>query len=149
MVTWVADASYLAAAVLFIFGVKKLSMVRTARQGNTFASLGMLLAIVMTLLLKGVMNYQLIAIAIIIGSVIGAFMARTVKMTAMPQLVAIFNGFGGIASALVAASELNSKEFSPIHITLGTQLSHWPHSLPRFNVRAVSASTEERIRLPQ
>lgn len=105
MTTWIADFSYLSAAVLFILGVKKLSSVRTAGLGNRLATFGMLLAIVVTLFVKGVVNYQMIIGAMLIGSVIGAVMARTVKMTAMPQLVALFNGFGGIASALVAASE--------------------------------------------
>ena len=96
---------YVFSSVLFIIGIKRLSHPKTARSGNFIASLGMLIAIVTTLVSNSTVNLELIAIGIIIGSVIGAFFAIRVEMTQMPQMVAIFNGFGGIASALIAAAE--------------------------------------------
>ena len=96
---------YVLASVLFIFGIKRLSHPRTARSGNMIAAFGMLVAIITTLLINGNLDYKLITIGVIIGSLIGSFFAVRVEMTQMPQMVAIFNGFGGIASALIAASE--------------------------------------------
>ena len=96
---------YLLSSVLFIFGIKRLSHPRTARSGNLIASMGMLIAIVTTLVVSDSLSYERIGIGIIIGTIIGAFFAARVEMTQMPQMVAIFNGFGGIASALVAAAE--------------------------------------------
>ena len=100
------NLAYVIAAILFILGIKKLSSPKTARNGNAIASVGMLIAIVATLVSDGNMDYQTIAIGMIIGAIIGAFFAIKVKMTQMPQMVAIFNGFGGGASALVAAAEV-------------------------------------------
>ncbi len=100
---------YVLAAVLFIVGLKKLSHPKTARNGNIIASIGMLIAIVVTLVTYEVLDYKLIAIGMIIGAIIGSTFAIKVKMTGMPQMVAIFNGFGGGASALVAAAEFYSK----------------------------------------
>ena len=96
--------SYLLAAVLFILGLKNLSSPRTAPRGNLLGAIGMLIALIVTLLDRGVVSYLWIFIAILIGSAIGAYLARVVQMTAMPQMVAIFNGFGGGASLLVASS---------------------------------------------
>lgn len=97
--------SYLVAASLFFVGLKKLGSPATARNGNLWASVGMLLAIVATLLDQQVLNYQIILIAIAIGSAIGAIGAYKVEMTAMPEMVGLFNGLGGAASALVAVGE--------------------------------------------
>lgn len=99
------ELAYLTAAVCFILGLKKLSSPATARQGNTIAAVGMLLAIAATLLNQSVLNYELILLAIVAGSLIGAIAAQKVAMTAMPQMVGIFNGLGGAASALVAVGE--------------------------------------------
>jgi len=96
---------YVLAAVLFILGIKKLSHPKTARNGNFIAASGMLIAILATLLSYGAIDLQIIFIGMIIGSIIGATFALKVEMTQMPQMVAIFNGFGGSASALVAAAE--------------------------------------------
>jgi len=105
---------YLLSSVLFIFGIKRLSHPRTARSGNLIASMGMLIAIITTLVVSDSLSYELIGIGIIIGAIIGAFFAMRVEMTQMPQMVAIFNGFGGIASALVAAAEfVNPSESFP------------------------------------
>jgi NAD(P) transhydrogenase subunit beta len=96
---------YLLAAVLFILGLKRLSSPATARGGNRMASLGMLIAIVVTLLFQNILTWQMVVIGMIIGSLIGGVVARTVKMTAMPEMVALLNGFGGGASAVVASAE--------------------------------------------
>ncbi len=106
--TWVLltqDIAYLVAAVLFIFGIKQLSSPRTARRGNTTAAVGMLIAIVATLYVQNYLSLVWIAIALVIGSAVGAVLAIRIQMTAMPQLVALFNGFGGLASVLVVGSE--------------------------------------------
>ena len=100
-----SNLSYVLASVLFILGIKKLSHPKTAREGNFIAALGMLIAIVATLLSNGQIDLKLRFIGMIIGSIIGALFATKVEMTQMPQMVAIFNGFGGGASALVAAAE--------------------------------------------
>ena len=100
------NLSYVAAAVLFIVGLKMLSSPATARRGNILSSLGMLIAVVATLLGEGIVDYQWIAVGLVAGGVIGALAARLVAMTAMPELVALFNGFGGLASLLVGSAAL-------------------------------------------
>jgi len=97
--------SYLAASILFIFGIKYLSSVKTARKGNLLSAIGMLLAIIVTLFDQNILSYETIIIGIIIGSALGALMALKAPMTGMPQMVGALNGFGGIASALVALAE--------------------------------------------
>ena len=99
------ELSYLVAASLFIVGLKQLGSPATARQGNLLAAVGMLLAVVATLLNQQVLNYQMIMIGLIIGSVLGAIAAYKVEMTDMPQMVGLLNGLGGAASALVAIGE--------------------------------------------
>ena len=96
--------AYLASAVLFILGIKRLSHPETAAGGNRLAAIGMLLAVIATLLESG-LDYTWIIVGVAVGGLIGAVMARTVKMTAMPEMVAVFNGFGGAASGLVAVGE--------------------------------------------
>ena len=98
------NAAYLLAAVLFILGLKGLTSPRTAVRGNLLGSLGMLLAVAATLVDQQIVSYELIALGIAIGAAIGTVWAIRVQMTAMPQLVAAFNGFGGGASALVAGA---------------------------------------------
>jgi len=98
--------SYVLAAVLFIFGLKMMSHPRTAVRGNLLGSLGMLIAIVATLLLHEVVTYEYILAGVLIGSIAGAWLALKVPMTAMPQMVGLLNGFGGGASVLVAGAEL-------------------------------------------
>lgn len=95
------NIAYILAAILFIFGIKMLGSADTARRGNGISALGMLLAIVVTLF-KGGMDFSLIAIGVGVGAVVGVVWSRVVKMTGMPELVALFNGFGGLASVLVA-----------------------------------------------
>ncbi|MFM6194561.1 MAG: NAD(P)(+) transhydrogenase (Re/Si-specific) subunit beta, partial [Planktothrix sp.] len=97
--------SYLVAVTLFFFGLKKLGSPATARNGNLWASIGMLIAVVATMLDRQILNYQMIALALIIGSVIGAVIAYKVQMTEMPQMVGLLNGLGGAASSMVAVGE--------------------------------------------
>jgi NAD(P) transhydrogenase subunit beta len=95
------NLSYIVAAVLFILGLKLLGSPATARRGNMLSALGMLLAVVVTLLDHAIIDYRWILLGMVIGGVVGALAARLVAMTAMPEMVALFNGFGGIASLLV------------------------------------------------
>ena len=108
---------YLIAAVLFITGLRQLGSPDTARRGNRISSLGMLLAIVVTLLDQAIVSYGTIMAGIVVGSAIGAFMARTVKMTSMPQMVGLLNGVGGGASLLVAAAEFLHSEERGVAVT--------------------------------
>ena len=98
------EVLYLGAAVAFIIGLKQLGGPRTARNGNRVAAFGMLLAILITLISQSIVNWGTIAAGLAVGSGLGAWAAIRVQMTSMPQMVAAFNGFGGIASALVAAT---------------------------------------------
>jgi H+-translocating NAD(P) transhydrogenase subunit beta len=119
--------SYLVASALFIVGLKQLGSPATARQGNLLGAVGMLIAIVATLLDQKVLNYEMIAVGIAIGSILGAIMAYKVKMTSMPQMVGLLNGFGGAASALVAVGEfwrvIHTMDTVPIDETVTIVLS--------------------------
>ena len=115
--------AYLVAAGLFLFGLKKMSHPATARSGNALSALGMLIAAVVTLLDRQIVSFDMIIIGIIIGSIIGALSARLVKMTAMPQMVGIFNGFGGGASAIVAIAEFYSMSSGESAIPAGTAVA--------------------------
>jgi NAD(P) transhydrogenase subunit beta len=99
------DLSYLVAATLFIFGLKRLSSPATARSGNVLGAVGMLIAVAATLLDRQILSFVWIIVGLLLGGSAGAILARTVKMTAMPQMVGLLNGFGGAASALVAGDE--------------------------------------------
>jgi len=99
------ELTYLASAVLFVVGLKRLQSPATARRGNAMASLAMLLAIVATLVDTEILSWTGILVGVAVGGLIGSVAARRVEMTDMPQLVGIFNGFGGGASALVAIAE--------------------------------------------
>ena len=121
----VVPVIYLLSTVLFIFGIKQLARVKTARRGNAIAAAGMLLAIIGALLELGVVDYRWIGGGLIIGTVIGLTFAIRVQMTSMPEMVALFNGFGGIASALVASSiywavVIQSSASGPVYEALGT-----------------------------
>jgi len=114
--TILAGVGYLVAVCLFILGLKLLSSPRTARRGNLLSMIGMLVAVVVTLLDRQILDFRYIIAGIIIGSMIGAVLALRVRMTAMPQMVALLNAFGGGASALVALSEflLRATEFGAV-----------------------------------
>jgi NAD(P) transhydrogenase subunit beta len=101
------ELAYLVSAVLFVTGLKRMQSPATAREGNALGALAMLIAIVATLInpANPILDWPGILIGIVVGGLIGAVAARTVQMTAMPEMVGIFNAFGGGASALVAASE--------------------------------------------
>jgi NAD(P) transhydrogenase subunit beta len=101
-----ANLVYLVAAVLFIFGVKGMTHPRTAVRGNLLGALGMLLAIIVTIVHLRILPIGVAAIGMTLGGGIGLFMALKVQMTQMPQFVALFNGFGGLASLLVAGAEM-------------------------------------------
>ncbi len=102
----IQNVAYLVASVMFIRGLKGLTHPRTAVRGNLMGSFAMLIAIVATLWGGGVVSWTWIALGLVIGSVVGVVLALKVPMTGMPQMVAIFNGFGGAASFLVAGAEL-------------------------------------------
>ncbi|MBT4316926.1 MAG: NAD(P)(+) transhydrogenase (Re/Si-specific) subunit beta [Candidatus Marinimicrobia bacterium] len=103
--TDIQNLLYLISAIGFIVGIKRLSHPKTARSGNFLASLGMLVAIIATLTSGANFDWQLIALGVGIGSILGIVIAARVEMTQMPQMVAIFNGLGGAASGFVASSE--------------------------------------------
>jgi NAD(P) transhydrogenase subunit beta len=101
----VIAVSYIVAAVLFIFGLKRMTSPSTARSGNRLAAVGMALALIATLVDHQIVSYWTIALGTLIGGVMGVYFARTVQMTAMPQMVALFNGMGGATAALVSVAE--------------------------------------------
>ena len=105
---------YLGCAVAFIVGLKRLSGPRTARSGNMLAAGGMLAAIVITLVDQEILNWGIVLGGLALGAIIGAFAALRVQMTAMPQMVALLNGFGGIASALVAGEVVVATQLASV-----------------------------------
>ena len=114
------ELAYVVSAALFIFGLKLLGSPATARRGNRLSAAGMLLAIVAALLDQGIVDYSFILGGFVLGGLIGAAAARLVRMTSMPEMVALFNGFGGMASLLVgtAASSDAAATFTLITIVL-------------------------------
>lgn len=118
--------TYLVAASLFILGLKKLGSPASARNGNLVAAVGMLLAIIATMLDQHVLNYEMILIGLAIGSVIGAVIAYKVQMTEMPQMVGLLNGLGGASSALIAVAEfwrlLDSSQPIPLDVNISMLL---------------------------
>jgi NAD(P) transhydrogenase subunit beta len=118
--------TYLVAASLFILGLKKLGSPATARNGNLVAAVGMLLAIIATLLDQKVLNYEMILVGLAIGSVIGTVIAYKVQMTEMPQMVGLLNGLGGASSALIAVAEfwrlLDSSQPIPLDVNISMLL---------------------------
>ena len=114
--------SYIVASLLFIFGLKMLSSARTARRGNQVSAAGMLLAVVATLL-SGGLSFAWIIVGMLIGGTVGLVSAKRVKMTAMPEMVALFNGSGGVASLLVGWAEYHRAGGMEIGIALPTGLA--------------------------
>src|SRR6185503_2124547 len=100
--------AYLATIVAFILALKFLSSPATARRGNWIGAVGMLIAIGVTFAQKSVVSYWEILVGMAVGGSFGAVAARRVKMTAMPQMVALFNGVGGGAAALVSLAEFHN-----------------------------------------
>jgi H+-translocating NAD(P) transhydrogenase subunit beta len=112
---------YIVAFALFIYGLMGLTGPRTAVRGNRIAAVGMAVAVVATLLIPGMGNWVLIAVGIVIGTIVGVPAARNVKMTAMPQMVALFNGVGGGAVALIAWVEFRHShgfEGTPTYVAI-------------------------------
>lgn len=114
--------AYVISAALFIFGLKMLSSPATARRGNLISAVGMLLAIVVTLFSQGI-DYKWILVGVVIGSAIGLVAALKVEMTSMPEMVALFNGFGGISSLLLAWSEYHQHPQLTVFIGIVASLS--------------------------
>lgn len=133
------NIAYLVAASLFIFGLKGLTHPRTAVRGNRLGALGMLLAIVITLLDQSIVGYGIILAGIVVGGGIGAVLAVRIKMTDMPQLVALFNGFGGVASVLVAGAAL--LEVAVLKGTLGSIAINAQFSISTFASGLIGAIT--------
>ena len=115
--------AYLVASVLFIVGLKGLTHPRTAVRGNMLGALAMLLAVLATLLDQHILSFEYILIGVIVGSLIGVTFAAKIPMTSMPELVAIFNGFGGIASVLVAGAALIEVQAPSHQFTVSTAAS--------------------------
>jgi H+-translocating NAD(P) transhydrogenase subunit beta len=116
------NISYIVASIIFIYGLKMLGRQETARRANLFSAAGMLIAIVATLLIKG-LSYQWIIIGMLIGSAIGAYAAYAVKMTSMPEMVGLFNGFGGLASLLVGLAEYHLHQDRPAETLISIYLT--------------------------
>jgi len=114
---WFVNFSYLLASVLFILGLKGLSHPRSAVRGNLTGAAGMLIAVAVTLLDQRILSFRAILAGLVIGSAAGALLAVRIRMTAMPQMVALLNGFGGAASALVAGAALIEAQAAPGALT--------------------------------
>ena len=118
---------YIISSILFIFGIKMLGSAETARRGNRLSSVGMLLAVVATLLYFG-LDWWMVAGGIALGSVIGVVASMRVQMTGMPEMVALFNGFGGLASLLVGASEyVKLRDGGMSHYLEAARSAEWRH----------------------
>lgn len=118
---------YLAAAILFIYGIKGMTSPKTAVRGNQLSAIGMLIAVVAALIDHNVVSYLYIIIGLIVGAAIGAFLARRVQMTSMPEMVAALNGFGGGASLMVAAaSYLEMQGLANATLAAGGTFDHPP-----------------------
>ncbi len=114
--------TYLLASALFIIGLKYLGSAKTARKGNQYAMIAMALAIVITLVISGVAGPLQIIVGMVVGGLIGGIVAKRIEMTEMPQMVALFNGFGGVASTLVAYSEYLEPTTTPVTLDVNITL---------------------------
>ncbi len=102
----VVDAVYVVAILVFVLGLKAMSSPKTARRGIVYAGIAMLIAVAVTFLSPGLTNFTWIALGVVVGGLAGFYWARVVQMTAMPQMVAMFNGMGGGSAAAIAAVEM-------------------------------------------
>jgi len=118
----IIDTGYIVASILFILGIKMLGKPQRARMGNMVSALGMLIAIT-AVLFECCLSYEWVIAGILIGSLIGAIAARSVQMTAMPQMVAVLNGFGGIASLLVGWENFHSQPDSNLFVRVAILLA--------------------------
>jgi len=119
----VVQLCYLVAAVCFISGLKRLSSPATAVSGNRLSGAGMLLAMAVTLLDRAIVSFDVIVAGLAVGGALGLWLARSVKMTAMPQMVALLNGFGGGASLLVGGAEFLRSELVGATLTIDTSIA--------------------------
>ncbi len=122
-ITILINLSYVFAATLFIFGLKLLGHPESARKGNFLSASAMLLAIVMTLLDQSIVSFQWIAIAMFAGAIVGFFAARLVAMTAMPEMVSLLNGIGGLASLFVAWATIEGGSSLTLFVLVATVLA--------------------------
>jgi len=99
------NSAYIVTSVMFVIGLKMMGRQATARSGNVLSGVGMLIAIVVTLLARDVVDYTWIGVGLGVGTVVGLVCARAIQMTSMPEMVALLNGFGGLASLVVGAAE--------------------------------------------
>tara|TARA_R110002073_G_scaffold2938_5_gene19506 strand:- start:78834 stop:80213 length:1380 start_codon:yes stop_codon:yes gene_type:complete len=113
--SWI-DIAYLIAASLFVLGIKGLTKPKTAVRGNQLSALGMLIACVVTLLDKDVIQYEVIIAGLLVGGTVGAVLAARVQMTSMPQMIALLNGFGGGASFAVASAAYFGGVSGPVEV---------------------------------
>ena len=118
-----APLIYLVSAALFIMGIKRLQSPDTARNGNMMSGIGMLIAIMVTLLDQQIVSFQVIIAGVVVGGGLGFWMARSVKMTSMPQMVALLNGFGGGASLLVAGAEFLKADMIGVPLAIETNVT--------------------------
>ncbi len=123
MSTNLTDLLYLVTIVTFILALRFLSSPATARRGNQVGAVGMVLAVAVTFAQKGMTNFWLIAIGMVLGGGFGAVAARRVKMTAMPQMVALFNGVGGGAAALISMAEFHNRIPAPGRLHVDTSVA--------------------------
>lgn len=120
---WI-NLSYLVSAIFFILGLKGMTRPKTAVRGNLYGSIGMLIAVIATLLATEVVSYIWIVIGVLIGSGVGAYFAITIKMEKMPEMVALFNGFGGAASMFVAGADFWMRTGVPsVNVIVATALA--------------------------
>ena len=112
-VTTIIDVAYLIGAILFVLGLRLLSSPDTARKGNIYAAVGMAIGIVSTLgdpRIEGNNNYLWIAAGMVVGAAIGWLAAKKIRMTAMPQMVSVFNGLGGACAAVLSMVEMTTNQ---------------------------------------
>jgi NAD(P) transhydrogenase subunit beta len=145
----ITQLAYLLAAILFIIGLKWLSSPASAVRGNQLSALGMLIAIVVTLFDRAILSYGIIAAGLAVGSGLGLWMARAVKMTSMPQMVALLNGLGGGASLLVGGAEFLKSELKnealPLDTSITIQLSILVGAVTLTGSLIAWAKLEERM----
>jgi len=139
----IINLTYLVASVMFIVGLKGLTHPRKAVRGNRMGALAMFLAVVATLFDRQIITFEMIIAGVVVGALIGAILAIKIQMTAMPQLVALFNGFGGGASVLVAGAALIESQL--VSTTAPMIRAHRRHGL----LGAATAKGRRRERPPR
>ena len=134
----ISAVAYLISAIFFVFALNGLAHPDSARRGNTFGILGMITAVVTTMLSPQVISYQMILVAILIGGTIGTFIALKIEMTSLPELVAAFHSLVGLAAVFVAASALYSPESYGIGVKGNIFLSSLIEMAIRVTIGAIT-----------